>query len=153
MDKSLIIQTSRLSLILGGILGILSPIPYVGTVMLISLLLLSAPAVMVYMIMDGKFDLTSVLNSILTGALVGFCANLTFSSIFALVTWILAVGFNITSNMFLSAMIINSPVWILITFIIFIGVLCATTNAFTALGTHYIIEFIRDMYEKKHPRQ
>ncbi len=149
MNKTLVKQIVILSLILGAVLGILAPIPHVGLVMLILILLFAAPAVMVYMIMDGKFDLTSVVDSIVFGALSGFCANLTFSSVFVFITWILAVGFKITPNMFLSAMITNSPVWLLITFIIFVGVLCATTNAFTGLATHYIIDFIRDMYEKR----
>lgn len=149
MNKTLIQQIIILSLIFGVILGILTPIPYVGMVALILILLFAAPAIMVYMIMDGKFDLTSVVDSIVFGALSGFCANLTFSSIFVFITWILAVGFKITPNLFLSAMITNSPAWLLITFIIFIGVLCATTNAFTGLATHYIIDFIRDMYEKR----
>ena len=149
MNKTLVKQIIILSLILGVILGILTPIPYVGMVALILILLFAAPAIMVYMIMDGKFDLTSIVDSITFGALAGFCANLTFSSVFTLITWILAVGFKITPNLFLSAMITNSPAWLLITFIIFIGVLCATTNAFTGLATHYIIDFIRDMYEKR----
>lgn len=149
MNKILVKQIIILSLILGMILGVLAPIPYVGMVMLILILLFVAPAVMVYMIMDGKFNLTSIVDSIAVGALAGFCANLTFSSVFTLITWILAVGFNFTPNMFLSAMITNSPIWLLITFIIFVGVLCATTNAFTGVLTHYIIDFIRDMYEKR----
>ncbi len=153
MNKTLIIHISILSLIIGGVFGVLAPVPYVGLIMLGAVLLLSAPLVMVYMIMDGKYNLSSVSDSIIFGALSGFCANLTFTSIYALITWILAVGFKIMPNMFLSFMITNSSAWLLITFILFIGVLCAVTNAFGALGTHYIIEFIRDIYEKKHPKQ
>ncbi|MCM1339292.1 MAG: hypothetical protein NC191_06445 [Muribaculaceae bacterium] len=153
MNKTLIIQISILSLIVGAGLGLLAPVPYVGAIMLAAVLFLAAPAVMLYMIMDGKFDLGSVTNSIIFGALSGFCANITFTSIYALITWILAVGFGIKPNMFLSFMVTNSSAWLLITFILFIGILCATTNAFSAFVTHYIIEFIRDMYEKKHPKQ
>ena len=149
MNKTLLQQIVILSLILGAILGVLSPVPYIGQIMLIFLLLFSAPIVMVYMIMAGKFDLTTIVDSITVGAITGFCANLTFSFIFAAITWILAVGFHITPNMFLSAMITNSPVWLLLTFIIFISVLCATTNAFTGCATHYVIDFIRDMYERR----
>lgn len=150
MNKFLIQQIIVLSLIFGAITGLLAPVPYVGTVMLILILLFAAPIVMVYMIMAGKTDLTTITDSIITGALTGFCANLTFSSIYALITLILSAGFNIRPNLFLSAMITNSPIWLLITFIIFIGVLSATTNAFTGFATHYIIDFIRDLYEKRH---
>ena len=42
--------------------------------------------------------------------------------------------------------------WLLICFIIFIGIFNATTNAFSGFATYYVINFIRDMYEKSHPR-
>jgi hypothetical protein len=136
------------SLLLGLISGMLAPIPYVGMVMLIIMLLLTAPIVMVYMIMAGQFDLTSAKNSIITGAISGFSANFSFSFTYAVMMVILSKAFHITTNFFLTAMIVNSPIWLLLVFIIFIGVLFATTNAFSGFMTHYIIDFIRDIYEK-----
>ena len=50
-------------------------------------------------------------------------------------------------------MIINSPVWLFVTVVIFVGVLSATTNAFSGFMTYYIINFIRDIYEKKSKNQ
>ena len=153
MDKFVIKNIIILSLILGMILGLLAPIPYVGTVMLICTLLLAAPCVMVYMIMDGKLDLTTTKDSIITGALTGFVANISFSIAYAVVMAIMAKFFGYTTNFFLTAMIVNSPIWLLGVFIIFIGVLCATTNSFSGFATYYIINFIRDMYEKQHPQK
>ena len=148
MDKFLVKNTIVYSLLLGLISGILAPIPYVGMVMLFIMLLLTAPMVMVYMIMAGQFDLTSVKNSIITGAISGFSANFSFSFTYAIMMVILSKAFHITTNFFLTAMIVNSPIWLLLVFIIFIGVLFATTNAFSGFMTHYIIDFIRDIYEK-----
>ena len=65
---------------------------------------------------------------------------------------ILSKGVHYTPNFFLTAMIENSPVWLLGTFIIFLGVLCATTNAFAGFATYYIINLIRDIYENKHKK-
>lgn len=152
MNKFVIKNIVILSLILGLILGVLAPVPYVGMAALFAALLLSAPLVMVYLIMDGKLDLTTTKDSILTGALIGFCTNFSFSVAYAVLMVILAKGFQYTTNFFLTAMIINSPVWLLFVFIIFIGVLCAVTNAFSGFLTYYVINFIRDMYEKQHPR-
>lgn len=151
MNNTLIRQIIIYSLILGAIFSILVLIPYLGIIIFSAVLLLSAPIVMVYMIMDGEFELSTVANSIITGAIIGFSANLTFSSFYALIMAILAAGFNLTTNFFLSAMIINSPIWLILVFIIFIGVLFAVTNAFSGFATYYIINFIRDMYEKQHP--
>lgn len=151
MNKFVIKNIIILSLLIGVLLGLLAPVPYVGMVMLFVMLLLAAPLVIVYLIMAGKFDLTTTKDSIITGALIGFCANITFSSVYCVIIAILAKGFQYTTNFFLTAMITNSPIWLIAVFIIFIGVLCATTNAFSGFMTYYIINFIRDMYEKQHP--
>lgn len=151
MDKFVIKNVIIFSLVLGIVLGLIAPAPYVGMVMLFTALLLAAPLVIVYLIMDGKFDLTTTKDSIVIGALIGFCVNLTFSSAYCIIIAILAKIFHCTTNFFLTAMITNSPIWLIAVFIIFIGVLCATTNAFSGFMTYYIINFIRDMYEKQHP--
>ncbi len=149
MDKTIIQTILLLSLILGAILGLLAPIPFIGIVMLLTALLLASPLVTVYLIMDGKLDLTTIKDSIITGAAIGFVSNIAFSSVYSIVMAILAKGFNITTNFFLSAMITNSPIWLLAIFIIFIGILSAVTNAFSGFLTYYIINFIRDMYEQR----
>lgn len=150
MDRILVKNITILSLILGLALGILAPIPFIGMIMLFILLLGSSPLVMVYLIMDGKLELTTTKDSILIGALTGFMANITFSIAYCVVMVILSKGFHYTPNFFLTAMIENSPVWLLGTFIIFLGVLCATTNAFAGFATYYIINLIRDIYENNH---
>lgn len=152
MDNFLIKNIIVLSLILGVIFGLLAPIPYVGMVMLFGVLLLAAPLVMLYLIMDSKLELTTPKDSIITGALIGFFSNLSFSAVYALIMVLLSKVFHITTNFFLTAMIINSPLWLLFVFVIFIGVLFAVTNAFSGFATFYVINFIRDMYEKKHPQ-
>lgn len=151
MNKFIVTNIIILSLVLGIILGLLAPTPYVGAIMLFVALLLAAPLVIVYLIMDGKFDLTTTKDSIITGALIGFCVNLTFSGTYCILIAILAKGFQYTTNFFLTAMVTNSPIWLIALFIIFIGVLCATTNAFSGFMTYYIINLIRDIYEKQHP--
>jgi hypothetical protein len=151
MNKEVIKNIIIVSLILGAILGLLAPVPYVGLIMLLIALLFASPLVILYLIMSGKFDLTTTKDSIITGAIVGFSANITFSIAYSIIMVILSLVFHYSSNFFLTAMIINSPIWLTLIFIIFIGVLTATTNAFSAFATYYIINLIRDMYEKSHP--
>ena len=150
MDKILVKNIIVLSLIFGLILGLLSPIPYIGLIMLFGLLLGGAPAVMVLLIMDGKLDLTTAKDSIIHGEIAGFCANITFAFAYCILIVLLSKIFHYSPNLFLTAMIENSPIWLLGAFIIFLGVLCATTNAFTGFATFYIINFIRDVYENQH---
>lgn len=150
MNRVVVKHIIILSLLLGAILGLIAPIPYVGMVTLIIVLLLSAPLVMVYLIMDGKLDLTTTKDSILTGALAGFMTNITYAMAYSLVASIMAHFFNYTSNFILTTMIINAPFWLLLVFVIFVGVLFATINSFSAFVTYYVINLIRDIYEKEH---
>lgn len=138
-----------LSIFLGVILGILAPIPFLGTFLLAVILLLSAPAIMIFLIMDGKLDLTNTQDSITQGALAGFVSGCMFSSAYALVMFLAANFFNYSSNYILTTMVANSPLWLLVVFILFVGVVFATTNAFSGFLTYYVINLLRDMYEKR----
>lgn len=150
MDRITVKNLVICSLILGFVLGILSAIPYIGIYALSAVLLLTAPAVMLFLIMDGKFDLTTVKDSIITGAITGFSANLSFCIGYSIVAFLIHLAFNYSTNLILNSMIIKSPIWLLFVFIIFIGILTATTNAFSGFITHYVINMIRDAYEQKH---
>lgn len=150
MNRLILKDITIYSLVLGFILGLLSVIPYIGTFMLFALLLLVAPLIVLYMIMAGKLDLTTIKDSIIWGAASGFSANITFSVSACITLALLKIGFNYSTNYLLTTMIMNSPVWLVFICIIFLGTLVATTNAFTSFLTYYIINFIRDMYERKH---
>lgn len=153
MNKYVIQDLIIYSLILGFIFGVLSIIPYIGTFMIFCIMLLVAPVVMVYLIMAGKMDLTSFQDSIINGAITGFFGNLTFTFSACLVLVLMQIGFKYSPNYLLTSMIMNSSVWIIIMCSVFLGTLVAATNAFSGLLTFYIINFIRDAYERKHSLQ
>jgi len=150
MNKVILKNLALSGLIIGSIFGVLGAIPYVGGFALFSILFLVAPVVMLLLIMAGKLDLTTPKDSIINGALIGFFSNITFSFAYSIVVALLHLTIKFTTNYVLTAMIINSPIWLLILIVLFIGVLTATTNAFTGFLTYYIINLIRDIYEKKH---
>ncbi len=152
MDRYVVKNLILFSAILGVLLGFFGVIPFIGVWMLVILIVLAAPLVMVYLIMDSKLDLTTIKDSIITGAIVGFNSSIFFSAAYSMIAAILFKNFHFSSNQILTSIIINSPMWLLICFIIFIGIFNATTNAFSGFATYYVINFIRDMYEKSHPR-
>lgn len=152
MDRYVVKNLILFSAILGVLLGFFGVIPFIGVWMLVILIVLAAPLVMVYLIMDSKLDLTTIKDSIITGAIVGFNSSIFFSAAYSMIAVILFKIFHFSSNQILTSIIINSPMWLLICFIIFIGIFNATTNAFSGFATYYVINFIRDMYEKSHPR-
>lgn len=142
-----------LSLLVGLIFGVFAFIPYLGGISLFLTLFLIAPIVIILLIMSGKADLSTPQDSIINGALSGFLGNITFSFAYCIVDSIFYLTLKYTSNLFLTAMIINSPVWLLIMVVLFIGVLTAVTNAFSGFLTYYIINLIRDLYENKHHKE
>ena len=153
MDKVVLKSLALLSLPVGAILGVLAAIPYIGGLSLFAVLFLTAPVVILLLIMAGKLDLTTPKDSIINGALTGFFGNITFSFAYSVVVALLYLTIKFTTNYFLTAMIINSPVWLLIIIVLFIGILTATTNAFSGFITYYIINLIRDLYEKRHSQE
>lgn len=152
MDRVVVKNLIIISAILGVILGTLGAVPYIGIWLFIFAILFSAPVTMVYLIMDSKLDLTTIQNSIITGAITGFCSCIFFSCAYSILTAIIFNFAHYSNNKILTSIIINSPMWLLAVFIIFIAVVSATVNAFSGLATYYIINYIRDMYEKNHPQ-
>ncbi|MBO6257268.1 hypothetical protein J6N69_04465 [bacterium] len=150
MNKVMLKHISICSLIAGLIFGVFAAIPFIGGLALFAVLFLSAPFVMLFLIMAGKCDITTGKDSIINGAISGFFANITFAFAYCIIVALLYVVFKFTTNYFLTAAIINSPIWFLIVLIPFVGVLTATTNAFSGFLTYYIINLIRDIYERKH---
>lgn len=153
MDKSLLKSLTVLSIIVGIIFGILAPVPFLGTIILLAMLFLSAPLVLIYLIMDGKLDLATIKDSIIYGAIIGMFANIFYACIYSIITVVVFMVTKYSSNLLLTTMIINSPIWLLIIVILFMGVLAATTNAFSGLLTYYAINLIRDIYEKKRAKE
>lgn len=150
MNRNVIINLVIIGLVIGLVFGLLAFIPYVGLTALLSMFFMSAPVAVVLLIMSGKMDLTSVKDSIIQGAIAGFCSNITFCISYSIISALAFIIFNYTSNYFLTAMIIKSSVFLLLLFIIFTGVLFAVTNAFSNFCLYYIINYIRDSYERKH---
>ena len=149
MDANIIKNIIILSLILGTILGVIATIPYIGIIGLLALFLLSAPLVIIYLIMDAKLDLTTIKDTIVNSAVIGFVTSISFSVVYAIIIVLLDKIFGYSNNLILTKMIENSPIFLFVLSIFFMGVVYATTNAFSGFLTFYSINFIRDMYEKK----
>ena len=149
-DNKLLYYTMMITLLLGLGLGIIAPIPFIGFLAFLAVLILSSPGILLYLIMAGVYDFTTIKNCVVFSALIGFVANFSFGIAYSLLTFILFKIFKYSSNVILSSMISNSPLWLLLVVIIFLGVLSATLNAFSGLATYYIVNFLRDYYEKKH---
>ena len=140
MNVILFKQISILSLFLGGVIGLLTLVPYVGTYGLIFLLCFIAPLVIWILIKYNCLSLSSVKDSIIVGAIAGFVAYIGFSIIYLPVSVILIRFFNYSANQGVGLMISHANLFILSVVSVFMGVVGATINSFTGFMTFYVME-------------
>lgn len=144
IDYILLRQISILSVFFGALLGVITLIPFIGTFSFIFLICFIAPIVIWILIKYECLSLTSIKDSIITGALSGFISYMGFSIIFIPASILLMQFFHIASNYGIGLMLNDANAFILIVLSVFMGVLSATVNAFTGFLTFYVIDFIKN---------
>ena len=144
IDYILLRQISILSVFFGALLGVITLIPFIGTFSFIFLICFIAPLVIWILIKYECLSLTSIKDSIITGALSGFISYMGFSIIFIPASILLMKFFQIASNYGIGLMLNDDNAFILIVLSVFMGVLSATVNAFTGFLTFYVIDFIKN---------
>ena len=137
MTQNLLKQVVVLSLFLGSVLGIITVIPLIGQLAFWILMCLSATCVMLFMIKVGLLELENTKDSVIIGALCGFTAFLGFSVFYIPIVVFLAKVFQYYPNYGVSLALTNSGLGLIILFVIFMGVLSATVNAFSGFLTFY----------------
>lgn len=150
MDINFILlrQISILSIFFGLITGLITLIPYIGTVSFIFLICFIAPLVIWLLVKYNCLSLSTIKDSIIVGSIAGFVAYLGFSIIYIPISVILMKLFHLSANYGIGLMLSNASFFILIVLSLFMAVLGATINAFTGFLTYYVIEFINS-FEKK----
>lgn len=142
IDYVLLRQICVLSLFFGALCGLVTLIPFIGTLSFIFLICFMAPLVLWVLIKYNCITLTSIKDSIINGVIVGFVSYIGFSVIFLPISVILVKVFHIASNMGIGLMLQNANFFILVVLSMFMGVLSATVNAFTGFLTFYVMEFV-----------
>lgn len=141
MNTLLLKQISILSLFLGGALGIVTLIPFIGEIAFWLLMCLSSTAVMLFMIHLEMLDIQTVQESAILGAIIGFVSFVGFSIFYIPITVILAKVFQLYTNYGIAISLSNASFGLIIVLVIFMGILCATVNAFSGFLTFYGNDF------------
>jgi len=145
MNKLAIKQLSILSAILGGLLGILTLIPFVGQLAFIILMCFAAVLVIWFMLKVELIDLTSNKQSIIAGAISGFISFIAFCIVYLPFVYVLGRVFNLYSFYGVSVFLNVGSFGIIILLVLFMGLLSATINAFTGFLTYYMLEFLKNI--------
>ena len=142
-------QIAILSAFFGAVLGTLTLIPYLGVISFVFLICFISPLVIWILVKYNCLSLSSIKDSVITGAISGFVAYMGFSIIYVPISVILMKLFHISANIGVGYMLGNASFFLLLILSLFMGVLGATVNAFTGFLTFYVLDFINSIEKRK----
>lgn len=142
MNPIIIKQAAILSAILGGVLGILTLIPFIGSISFLVLILAVSAVVIVYMKRNDLIGIIDIKEGAILGALTGFVSFIAFSIIFVPIIALIGLIFPNYYNFGITYMIKISGFFVLILIVIFLAILSALMNAFSGLVTAYVYEVL-----------
>ncbi len=145
MNTLLVKQTAILSAILGGILGVLTLIPFVRNFSFMILILFVSAVVLVYMKKNDLIGVIDVKEGAILGGLIGFVSFIAFSVVFIPLVTIVGLVFKGYYTYGISYMLKVSGFFVLILLVLFLAVLSALMNAFAGLATAYFYEVLSGM--------
>lgn len=141
MNPLLIKQTSILSAILGGILGVLTLIPFLGGFSFFFLIIFLSAVIIIYMKKNDLIGIIDTRDGAILGAIIGFVSFIAFAVVFVPIAAILGSFLKIYSYLGWLAMLFNTAgFFVLIMLIIFMGLFSALMNAFSGMATAYLYE-------------
>lgn len=145
MNKSILKILILLSIFLGIVSGLLTIVPFLGEFVFWILIVAASVIVILFMTKMKILEITTVRQSVVIGALIGFISFLAFSAVYIPAVVILAKLLNYISNPGVVMFLSHSSVGLTVMLAIFMGVLSATLNAFSGFLTYYLIEFNRSL--------
>lgn len=142
MNQLIVKQTAILSAILGGILGVLTLIPFVGSFSFMTLIICISAVVIIYMKKNELIGILDVREGAILGGIIGFISFITFSIAFIPIAAILGLIFKSYYFGWLTMLLKASGFFVLIMLVIFMAILSALMNAFSGLVTVYVYEIL-----------
>ena len=140
MNQLLIKQTAILSAILGGILGVLTLIPFVRNFSFMILVLCVSAVVIVYMKKNDLIGMIDVKEGAVLGGIIGFVSFIAFAIVFIPLVSITGLIFKGTYDAYLFSMFRMLGFLVSTMLMLFFAILSALMNSFAGLLTAYVYE-------------
>lgn len=142
MNPLIVKQSSILSAILGGILGVLTLIPFVRNFSFLLLILCISAVIIIYMKKNDLIGIIDVKEGAILGAIIGFVSFIAFSIVFVPLVSLVGLIFKGYYTFGITYMLRISGFFVLIMLVIFLGILSALMNAFSGMVTAYMYEVL-----------
>ena len=124
------------SLIFGVVSGLLGLIPVVGVIVFLIIIFSSSFIILVTLKKTGHLVCPDEKTGLLYGGIAGFIAFIGFALVFLPSAFLLSLVFK-DSYFTGIGMIVTNGFTLMITLVLFIGILCAMMNAFSGLASVY----------------
>lgn len=151
MNPIIVKQTAILSAILGGILGVLTLIPFVRNFSFMLLILCISAVIIIYMKKNDLIGIIDVKEGAILGAIIGFVSFIAFSIVFVPLVALVGLIFKGYYTFGISMLLRTSGFFVLVMLVVFMGLLSALMNAFAGLVTAYFYEILSGV--KKEEKQ
>ena len=145
MNTILVKQTAILSAILGGIIAILTLIPFVRNFSFMVLILFISAVVLVYMKKNDLIGVIDLREGAILGGIIGFVSFIAFSVVFIPLVSLVGAIFKGTYDAYLFSMFRMLGFFVTVMLTIFLAVLSALMNSFAGLTTAYVYEILSGM--------
>jgi len=144
MNILLLKQVALFSALIGAAIGVITLIPFIGTIAFLTLILFLSAIIIVYL---KKHELIGIINlkeGAILGAVIGFASFIAFSVVFSPLSVLIGLIFKSYYIGHLVTMFITNfgGFFVMIVLFIFLGMISALMNAFTGLTTAYIFEVL-----------
>jgi len=147
-NTSLLKLISIMSCLFGGICGFLSILPFVGGFVFFVLMCFASVIIILFLMRSNMLNLESTPESITVGGIIGFISFLAFSVIYMPLVILLMKVFKYYTNYGVALSLSNANLFIILVVSVFMAILCATINAFTAFLLYYITEIFKTVNRK-----
>jgi len=144
MNILLLKQIALFSVLIGGAIGIITLIPFIGTLAFMTLLLFLSALVIVYLKRNNLIGIINLKEGALIGAVVGFASFISFSIVFLPLSVIIGLIFSKYYIGHLVTMFITNfgGFFILIVLLFFLALIAALMNSFAGISTAYVYEIL-----------
>lgn len=145
MNVSLLKVITILSIFIGIICGFVALLPYIGGLAFFTTLCLSSVIVIILLMNTGILKLETMPESFTIGAIIGFISYLAFSIVYIPLVILMIRVFHYATNYGISIILGHSNLFVILILSVFMAVISATINAFTAFLIYYITEVFKNM--------
>ena len=144
MNILLLKQIALFSALIGGIIGIITLIPFIGTLAFLTLILFLSAIIIVYLKRNNLIGIIDMREGAIIGGVIGFASFIAFAIVFMPISAIIGLIFKSYYVGHLLTMFITNfgGFFVMIMLLIFIAIISALMNAFSGVVTAYIYELL-----------